>query len=143
MTAKPAAVLHEPHVGYVQHDTAMSTSNIDRQFDDFETIERKHEALRRQYGVTVDGVQHSRWLAGGLRRGGQRRDAIRAYWRGAVRYRNFGNVVRAAGVPFGERLMSVGRPSKDLPPAAEQAWLDLYRPGGRFAELPQPDRSTG
>ncbi len=125
-----SAILEEPHVGYVLRSQSVSAALLERHFEDFEVIERKYAAARERYGATLDGVQFSRWLAGGLRRGGRRRDAMRAYLRGAVQYRSFGNLVRCLGVPFGERAMAIARSKPTLPPAPE--WIDLYRPGGRL-----------
>jgi len=42
-------------------------------------------------------------------------------------------VVRALGLLLGERAMLLGHSEPDLPPPGTYAWLDLYRPGGRFA----------
>ncbi len=135
LLTRPAAVLNEPHVGYVLHDNAVSTGNIERQFEDFEFLRRKYQHARREYGVEADGVQFSRWLAAGLRRGGRRMDAMRAYIYGGVHYRNFGNLVRAAAVPLGERWMKLGSKESEYAPAVQPEWLDLYRPGGKLAEL--------
>ncbi len=128
-----AVVLREQHVGYVQHAATMSSGHLERQFADFDRNERKYREVRHEYGVEIDGVEFSRWLAGGLRRAGRRRDAIDAYLRGAKRYRNAGNLVRAIGVAFGERAMSLGGPKQASPPVPEPDWLGLYRPGERLA----------
>jgi glycosyltransferase involved in cell wall biosynthesis len=128
-----AAVLDEQHVGYVQHAATMSSGHLERQFADFDRNERRYRDVRREHGVQIDGVEFSRWLAGGLRRAGRKRDAIRAYLRGARHYRNAGNLARAFGVVLGERAMDLGTPTQPSLPALEPDWLALYRPGGRFA----------
>lgn len=128
------AISEEVHVGYVFHPLGMTATNIERHFSDFDVIEERYRRERAEHGVTLDGVLFSRWLAGGLRRGGSPRDAIRAYLWGARRYRDAGNVVRALGVLMGPKAMRAGRAlrgSEDHPPDPD--WLDLYRPDGRLA----------
>lgn len=125
-----SSVLDEPSVGYVLRPGGISSSLLERHFEDFEAIERKYADERRRYGAEIDGIQFSRWLAGGLRRGGRRRDAMRAYLRGAIRYRSPGNLLRLLAVPVGERVLTATRRQPRIPPEPE--WLSLYRPGGRF-----------
>jgi glycosyltransferase involved in cell wall biosynthesis len=129
----PPSPSREVHVGYVVHPANMSAGQIDRHFEDFERVELKYRDARARHGATLDGVAFSRWLAGGLRRGGRRADAVRAYLRGARRYRSPGNLVRAAVVPLGEAAMRTGSRTRPDPPREIPAWLDLYRPGGRYA----------
>jgi glycosyltransferase involved in cell wall biosynthesis len=127
-----STTLPDLHVGYVQHAATMSSGHLERQFADFERNERRYREVRNRYGVEIDGVEFSRWLAGGLRRAGRRADAIRAYLRGARRYRSAGNVVRAAGVLLGERALALGAPRSAAAAEAVPEWLDLFRPGGRL-----------
>lgn len=133
LLAGSAAVRRQPDVGYVLRSHSISAAQMDRHFDDLEVLEQRYREQRREHDAKLDGVLFSRWLAGGLRRGGNRRDAVRAYLRGARRYRSPGNTVRALGVLLGERAMSVGHTEPQLPPPASYSWLDLYRQGGRFA----------
>jgi glycosyltransferase involved in cell wall biosynthesis len=134
MLSGPPAVLKEPHVGYVLRPASISAALLERHFTDFDLIEREFRAARHEHGAELNGLQFSRWLAGGLRRGGRRGDAIRAYLRGAWRYRSIGNLFRALGVSLGEGAMGRARRSPELPPWADPDWLDLYRPGGKLAK---------
>lgn len=128
-----STVLDKPHVGYVLRPASTSATLLKRHFSDLDRIEREYRVEREEHGAELDGVEFSRWLAGGLRRGKRRRDSIRAYLWGAKRYRNVGNLVRAAGVLFGESAMGFGGKRRELPEWSDAPWLDLYRPGGRFA----------
>jgi glycosyltransferase involved in cell wall biosynthesis len=127
------AVREQPDVGYVLRAGSISAAQMDEHFAELELIERRYREQRERYGAELNGVEFSRWLAGGLRRGGNRRDAVRAYLRGARRFHSPGNVVRALGAMLGERAMLLGHREPDLPPPESYRWLDLYRPGGRFA----------
>jgi glycosyltransferase involved in cell wall biosynthesis len=128
----PTAAVEEPHVGYVLRPGSMSAGAVRRHFSDLDRIVETYRFEREQRGVELDGVQFSRWLAGGLRRGGNRRGALRTYLEGAKRYRSPGNVLRAAGLLAGERTLAALSGPPALPEWADQPWLDLYRPGGRF-----------
>ncbi|HEY5052051.1 MAG TPA: glycosyltransferase family 2 protein [Solirubrobacterales bacterium] len=128
-----SATVEQPHVGYVLRPASISAALLERHFSDFDVIEERYRPVREEHGVEMDGVTFSRWLAGGLRRGGRRRDAVSAYLRGARRYRDAGNVARAAGALLGESAMSLAGKPRDLPDWADPAWLDLYRPGGKLA----------
>lgn len=127
------AVVEQPDVGYVLRPASISAALLERHFNDFDVIEERYRSDREEHGVQMDGVTFSRWLAGGLRRGGRRRDAVNAYLRGARRYRDAGNLVRAGGALLGESAMSLGSKAPDLPEWADPGWLDLYRSGGELA----------
>ena len=118
------------HVAYVTHAGNMSVVDADRFSREFDYLARKFQEPRKAEGVEIDGVKFTRWLAGGYRRGGRPRDAIRTYMQGAVRYRNAGNVVRAIGTGLGEAAMRFGKGPRDAEPFDEPEWLALYRPGG-------------
>lgn len=126
-----AATVESPHVGYVLRSGSISSSLMDRHFADFDVLAERFQADRERHGVEIDGVQFSRWLAGGLRRGGNRRDARRAYMKGAREYHNLGNALRAGAVVLGEPV-PWHRRSERVPEWANPGWLDLYRPGGRL-----------
>jgi glycosyltransferase involved in cell wall biosynthesis len=106
--AGPTAACPGVLVGYVQHQRSMHTSSLAGAIQEFDYIERKFRAERAARGVKLDGIGYHRWVAGGYRQMGRPGLAIRTYLRGAVRYRNAGNVVRAAGVLLGERAMALG-----------------------------------
>jgi glycosyltransferase involved in cell wall biosynthesis len=128
-----SAVREQPDVGYVLRPQSTSAAQMDRHFADLAEIERRYRAERRRYGAELGGVEFSRWLAGGLRRGGNRKDAARAYLKGARLFHSPGNLMRALGLLLGERAMGLGHSEPVLPPPESYRWLDLYRPGGRFA----------
>ena len=96
-------------MGYIQHEHSMHTSSLAGAIPEFDHIERRFRAEREARGVRLDGIWYTagspvaiaQWARPGL--------AIRTYLRGAVRYRNAGNVVRAAGVLLGEGAMSLSR----------------------------------
>jgi hypothetical protein len=92
---------------------------------DVERMTAKH----RSTGFRPDRIEISRWIAGGPRRAGRRRAAMRYYLDGAVRYRSPGNLVRAVGLLGGESLMALGSKSRrqiSANPAAAPAWLEEY-----------------
>ncbi|HEY5052055.1 MAG TPA: glycosyltransferase family A protein [Solirubrobacterales bacterium] len=129
-----AARCDEFHYGYYQHGVSSVLLNKDVIESDYERITAKFAEARRERGVEIDSVNISRWLAKNYRRAGDRRGAIRIYLRAAREHRDFGNVVRAAGVLVGEKAMrrlSPYQPEPMTPPA----WLDLYRPGGRLESV--------
>jgi glycosyltransferase involved in cell wall biosynthesis len=131
-----AADCQEFLVGYLMHEANMSLTELDRTVAEIGTIESKHGATAAEYGVAMDGLGWSRWLAGRYRRTGNRHGAVRAYLWGARRYRSPGNLVRAAGVFLGERAMSLGTDYHPETLDPEPVWLELYRPGGRLAVAP-------
>jgi glycosyltransferase involved in cell wall biosynthesis len=138
-----AAVCPELLVGYLRHPGSMSVVDAGVFLRELSEIEAKYAAERRARGVEIDGVNFSRWLAGGYRRGGQRAAAARAYLHGAWRYRNPGNVVRAAGLLLGERAMRRLSPYRPERLETEPDWLDLYRAGGRLESVrPEPNASV-
>ena len=139
----PTVAIEDPHVGYVLRPGSMSAGAVERHFADLDLIVESYRSEREMWGVDLDGVQFSRWLAGGLRRGGNRRGARRAYLKGAKRYRSAGNLLRAAGLLVSERAMSLGTKPPDLPGWADPPWLDLYRPGGRCDQSLDAIRSGG
>jgi glycosyltransferase involved in cell wall biosynthesis len=138
-----AAACPELLVGYLRHPSNMSVVDAGVFLRELSEIEAKFAAERRARGVEIDGVNFSRWLAGGYRRGGKRAAAARAYLRGAWRYRNPGNAVRAAGMLLGERVMSRLSPHRPERLEREPDWLELYRAGGRLESVrPGPDASA-
>jgi glycosyltransferase involved in cell wall biosynthesis len=121
--AGPAAACPEILVAYVQHDGNRVLRDRGELPHEFTLLRAKHRERSARHGTDFDGVDFGRWLAHAHRRAGDKRRAIGVYVRGAVRHRNAGNVVRAAGTIMGERTM------QRLAPTAEQpapAWLSLY-----------------
>lgn len=132
LLAAPHACSDERHVGYLFHPFNMSSAHLVEHFDEFERLEERYRAERDEHGVRIDGVSYSRWLAGGLRRSGNRRDAARAYTYGAIRYRSPGNFVRLGGLLLGERMMRLGRAASGEDLGSRPEWLDLYLPNGQL-----------
>lgn len=110
-------------MAYVKHAQSMTTVTLDGVVAELHALAAKH----RQQGFAVDGIWFSRWLAGNYRRADRRGRAVQAYLAGAVRYRSPGNVVRAAGMMAGERVMGRVARRPAVPPASVPAWLSLYR----------------
>lgn len=100
---RPAAV-DEPLVAYVKHPLNMITTSGEHDiFDELNYLVGKHRSAGEAAGVTFDRVAISRWLAVEHVRGGRRLQAARVYLRGAVEYRNLGNLFHAASVAFRKR----------------------------------------
>jgi glycosyltransferase involved in cell wall biosynthesis len=137
-----AAACAELFVGYLRHPGNMSVVDADVFLRELDHIEARYADERRARGVEVDGVGFSRWLAGGYRRSGNRTAAARAYLHGARRHRNAGNLVRAAGVLLGERVMNRLSPYRPERLPHEPGWLPLYREGGRLESVPVARDST-
>jgi glycosyltransferase involved in cell wall biosynthesis len=93
------------HIAYRRHDANMHAGDPWRFLDELDRLERKHRAG----GFEPDRVQMMRWLAGGQRRAGSRRNAAGLYWESARRHRTLGDLVRLIGLAGGERAMSAGR----------------------------------
>ncbi len=125
------------HVAYVVHESNMTIVSSDQAFlDAFKLIDDRYRSVRREEGISIDGVTFTRWLAGTLRRRGNRRRAFRVYMLGALRFHSPGNVVRAIGTMFGERALRAA--SRRRSRADAPAWLDLYRPGGSLESIATP-----
>lgn len=112
------------HIAYRRHATNMHADDPAAFLAEIDRLEAKHADI----GLSPDRVAIVRWLAGAQRRAGQRGRAARLYLEGAVRERNPGNAMRAAGALGGERVMAAGRRMTrgrpDLP--LEVEWLQAY-----------------
>ena len=124
------SVSMECHVGYVFHSGNMSGDNLAQHTTDFEIIEAKYRSERERVGAKLNGALYWHWMAGGLRRSGNRRDAARVYLKSATRYPSLRNMYRLVGLALDGNLRKSRAPTYDLGPPPE--WLDLYRRGGRF-----------
>jgi hypothetical protein len=93
------------HVAYRRHATNMHATDPAGFLAEIDRLEAKHADI----GLAPDRVEIVRWLAGAQRRAGKRGRAARLYLDGAMRERNPGNAVRAAGALGGERVMAAGR----------------------------------
>ncbi len=125
----PAAAWDEPLVAYRIHPGNMVLRGGGGATDEIDRLAAKHSHLTAREGVAVDRVRHTRWIAWIHRREGRRRAAAAMYMRGAIRYRNGGNVLRAAGALLGERAMGLaGSGGEAVPPATTDVpWLAPYR----------------
>jgi GT2 family glycosyltransferase len=112
------------HIAYRRHGANMHASDPSGFLSEIDRLEAKHADI----GLAPNRVEIVRWLAGAQRRAGQRGKAARLYLEGAVRERNPGNAVRAAGALGGERVMAAGRRMTrgraEVPREVE--WLQAY-----------------
>jgi len=106
-------------VAYLKHAGNMLTVADRDIFDEFAYLSAKHRAAGADRGLRFDGVALSRWVAAGHRRAGRRRDAARAYLRGALAFRSPGNAVRAVNV----MINPVAAGPEPLSPLPRPAWL--------------------
>jgi glycosyltransferase involved in cell wall biosynthesis len=125
---RPAAC-QEPLVAYRMHAENMVLRRETDVMGEIERLAAKHTELARREGVEVDRVRYTRWIAWARRRDGRRLSAAATYLRGGVRYRNLGNLARAAGALLGERAMRVvgGANGAEVPATADLSWLEGYR----------------
>lgn len=125
--AAPVAACHEVLVGYTKHDSNMHRVVTDASHAEFRYLVHKHGSLITEYEAAPDGRFSLVWAADAGRRSGRRRQAARAYltlWR---EYGQTHDLLRAVGVLFGERLMTVGRRSLTVHEVPAIGWLDSYR----------------
>jgi GT2 family glycosyltransferase len=120
----PPAMAPGLHIAYRRHASNMHATDPSGFLGEIDRLEAKHADI----GLAPNRVEIVRWLAGAQRRAGQRGKAARLYLAGAVRERNPGNAVRAAGALGGERVMAAGRRvtrgRPDVPREVE--WLQAY-----------------
>jgi glycosyltransferase involved in cell wall biosynthesis len=125
-----AAACDEPLVAYRIHAENMILRRESNPIAEIEHLAAKHAALTEREGVAIDRVRYTRWIAWIHRREGQRLRAAAMYLRGAIRYRNAGNIVRAGGALLGERVMGIAGGGDEGEPAGKRdvPWLESYRP---------------
>jgi glycosyltransferase involved in cell wall biosynthesis len=128
--AAPAAVCDELLVAYRVHTDNMILRHEAGAIEEIERLAAKHAELTAREGVEIDRVLHTRWIAWIHRRKGRRAAAAAMYLRGAIRYRNAGNIVRAGGALLGERVMGIAGGGDEGEPAGKRdvPWLESYRP---------------
>jgi len=120
LAASGAAVAcPEVLVAYLKHAGNMLTVADRDIFGEFAYLSAKHRAEGARRGLRFDGVPLSRWVASGHRRAGRRRDAARAYLRGAVAFRSPGNAMRAVNVMFNPGAVG----PEPLSPLPRPSWL--------------------
>jgi glycosyltransferase involved in cell wall biosynthesis len=122
--ASEPAVTDRTLVGYVRHVGGMTAQSPESVRVNLRRLEEKH----RDVGLRADDRLYARWIAGGQRRSGQRRQAARTYLDEAVRRRSPGDLARAIGTLLGERAMNVGS-RRPPPPVEVPAWLADYTSG--------------
>ncbi len=128
-----------PHilVGYVMHEESMLLTDRRDVFPEIEYLAEKHRAAHEAYGIELDRALFSRWVARGHRRAGRRMRAVRTYATGAVRHRDAGALVRAAGAFLPERAIDASRQVAGVErrstlqklPVPEPAWVARFRRG--------------
>jgi glycosyltransferase involved in cell wall biosynthesis len=122
-------------VAYTIHEENMLLTHAPDVFPELERLIAKHGSAAADRGVEIDRARFARWVAGGHRRAGRRRQAIGAYLLSARRQRDAGAALRALGTLFGEPALALGR--RAVRPdrrsalaklaAPEPAWLGDYR----------------
>ena len=129
--AGPGASCPEVLLAYVHHPGGAALTDRRDPLAELDRLWERHRRLGATHGGHVDRVGFTRWAAGRMRHGGQPVMARRLYARSGWRYRNPGNLARAAGMAVGEgamgRLRRVGgRGSASVPaegPLSSPAWL--------------------
>ncbi|MEP6811390.1 MAG: glycosyltransferase family 2 protein [Actinomycetota bacterium] len=130
-----AASCSEVLVAYTMHDENMLLTEPRDVSPEFERLVDKHSAAAASHGTELDHARFARWVAMGHRRAGRRRQAAAVYLAAAVRHRDVGAALRAAGAGLGEpalalasRLVPSDRRSRLRKLAApEPGWLAAYR----------------
>ena len=118
-----AAACPEPLVAYVEHSEGMHVRDLGHMVRELRYLAAKH---RPRDAGAFDPVGYSRWLARTQRQAGRRLAAASVYLRGAVAFRDPGNLLRAVGALAGLRMGR--RLDGELP---RPAWLDLFSPAAR------------
>jgi glycosyltransferase involved in cell wall biosynthesis len=111
--AGDGAVCPDVLVGYRKHPANMLTVRERDIFAEFAYLTSNHAEASAARGLRFDGVDLARWVAWHHRRAGRRREAARAYLRGAVAYRSPSDVLRAVKTLVNPRAVGPG-----LTPAA-------------------------
>jgi glycosyltransferase involved in cell wall biosynthesis len=124
--ARPVAC-PEVLVGYLKHSANMLTVRERDIFGEFAYLSAKHEAASRARGLRFDGIDMARWVASHHRRAGRRREAARAYLRGALAYRSPIDVLRAANVCVNPRAVGPSPPPAGTAGFRPPAWLQPGR----------------
>ncbi|MGH3004084.1 MAG: glycosyltransferase family 2 protein [Gaiellaceae bacterium] len=130
-----AAACRDVLVAYTIHQENMLLTHAPDVFPELERLVAKHGAAATERGVEIDRARFARWVAGGHRRAGRRRQAVAAYLDSARRQRDAGAALRAVGTLFGEPALALARRAvrpdrrSSLPKLAlpEPAWLGDYR----------------
>jgi glycosyltransferase involved in cell wall biosynthesis len=120
-----ATVTADPLVAVTQHAGNMQVTHVDAIEDEIAIIRAKHEAAAAAMGREVGSPELYRWVASQYRRAGRRGRAARTYVAISRRYGIPRDLVRAAGVLAGERVVSITRPTREVDPVPD--WLGPAR----------------
>jgi glycosyltransferase involved in cell wall biosynthesis len=126
--AAPGASCPAVLVGYRWHSGNRALGDRRDLMTDLEYLAEKHHPLCVRCGAEFDRLEFSRYVGSTYRRAGRRSEAALAYWRGAWRYRNLSNAVRAAAALFGD--WGKRRASRQRTPD----WLDPYLQAGASSD---------
>jgi glycosyltransferase involved in cell wall biosynthesis len=121
------AVCDDVLVGYRKHSANMLTVRERDIFSEFSYLTSKHAAASAARGLRFNGVDLARWVAWHHRRASRRREAARAYLRGAAAYRSPSDVLRALNVLVNPRAAGPGLTSGGPPGYSPPPWLRLDR----------------
>jgi len=122
--ASPVASVATPLVAYVQHAANMSRDGS-RSDQELSLILAKHDARRREAGVSGLDVGTDRWIARNTAVAGRRSDAARRYLALARRTRRMGMLRLALRSLIGPSwfMATMRRDARRLPPERRQAAL--------------------
>ena len=119
------APVPEVLIAYLHHGESWILRNDLAVSEDVNRLVKKHEALSRRFGATVDLLEHDRYLAFSLWLAGRRQEAALRFLAVARDHRDPGSLVRAAAALLERDLVARLRPGQMRPPAPE--WLERLR----------------
>jgi glycosyltransferase involved in cell wall biosynthesis len=130
-----AAACREVLVAYTIHDENMLLTARRDVSPEFDRLAGKFAGAATSHGVELDRARFARWVAMGHRRAGRRKEAAAIYLEAALRHRDGGAALRAAGTILGEPALALARrlvppdkrsrlPKLGLP---DPTWLAAYR----------------
>jgi glycosyltransferase involved in cell wall biosynthesis len=121
-----ATVCPQTLVAYVEHDTNLHMVDTDSMLAEFAMLADHHADLTATSGAALGDIDWSRWIASSYRRAGRRRAASLAYFDTGRRFHSGRDLLRAAAILGGERVMRcLARPTPrpDASRRDERAWL--------------------
>jgi glycosyltransferase involved in cell wall biosynthesis len=119
------ALVPDVLIAYSHHADSWVLSGDTAVSQDLNRLIKKHDALSRRFEVTVDVLEHDRYVAYSLWLAGRRREAARRFLAVAREHRDPGCLVRAATALLERDLVARLRPAQRRPPGPE--WLRRFR----------------
>jgi glycosyltransferase involved in cell wall biosynthesis len=121
---RPAPV-PEVLIAYLHHAGSWVLRDDTAVFQDLKRLIKKHDALSRRYEVTIDLLEHERYVAYSLWLAGRRREAAQRFLTVARDHRDPGSLVRAAAALLERDLVALMRPAQRRPPVPK--WLKRFQ----------------